>query len=45
MKRINFCFPEQLIEKLKSLANKTGLTMSEIIRRALDDYFDKHKDK
>lgn len=45
MKRINFCFPEQLIEKLKSLSNKTGLTMSEIIRRALDDYFDKQKDK
>ena len=45
MKRINFCFPEQLIEKLKKLSKDTGLTMSEIIRRALDDYFDKHKDK
>jgi len=45
MKRVNFCFPEQLIEKLKNLAAKTGLTMSEIIRRALDDYFDKYKDK
>ena len=44
MKRINFFLPEQQIAKLKGYVKSTGLTMSEILRRALDEYFDKHKE-
>ena len=39
MKRVNYYLSEQQIEMLKQLAKKTGITVSEIIRRAVDQYF------
>lgn len=43
MKRHNFFYPEQLIAELKALSAKTGLPMSELIRRAIAEYLDKMK--
>lgn len=34
--RKNYYFPEQQIKKLQEMSNKTGLSVSEIIRRAID---------
>lgn len=34
--RKNYYFPEQQIKKLQEMSNKTGLSISEIIRRAID---------
>ena len=44
MKRFNFYLTENQINKLKSLSKKTGLKISELVRRAIDDYLEK-KDK
>jgi predicted DNA-binding protein len=41
MKRVNYHLPEQVIEKLKAEAKRTGLTVAEIIRRAIDTYLEK----
>ena len=41
MKRINHHLTEKQIKKLKSLSKKSGLSASELIRRALDEYFDR----
>ena len=41
MKRINHHLTEKQIKKLKALSKKSGLSASELIRRALDEYFDK----
>lgn len=38
MKRTNYYFPEQLLEKLKDAKKQTGLPVSEIIRRAISEY-------
>jgi predicted DNA-binding protein len=43
MKRVNYHLPEQVIEKLKAEAKRTGLTVAEIIRRAIDAYLEKQK--
>lgn len=43
MKRANFFLPEQLIERLKALSEKTGLSVAELIRRAADEYLKKQK--
>jgi predicted DNA-binding protein len=43
MKRLNFFLPEQVIAALQSLSEKTGLTVSEHIRRAIDAYLKKNK--
>lgn len=43
MKRLNFFLPEQVIEALQALSEKTGLTVSEHIRRAIDAYLKKNK--
>lgn len=36
MKRVNFHLTEVQIKKLKTLSKKTGLSVAEIIRRAID---------
>jgi predicted DNA-binding protein len=38
MKRTNFYFPEALLERLKAAKEKTGVPVSEIIRRAVEAY-------
>jgi len=43
MKRINHHLTEKQIKKLKELSEKTGLSASELIRRALDEYLDRIK--
>lgn len=41
MKRYNFHFPEQLMEALRLESERTGVTVSEIIRRVLMEYVKK----
>ena len=36
MQRTNFYFPEEMIARLKTAKDKTGLAMSVFIRRAVD---------
>ena len=38
MKRYNFFLPEQLVGTIRTMAEKDGLTMAEVIRRALTAY-------
>jgi len=38
MKRVNHMLTEKQVETLHSLSDETGLSLSEIIRRALDAY-------
>ena len=44
MKRINHHLTEKQIKILKALSKKSGLSASELIRRALDEYFDRIKE-
>ncbi|MBC8233662.1 ribbon-helix-helix domain-containing protein [bacterium] len=37
MERRNFYLPKQQIEGLKKLSKQTGLSMSELLRRAIDN--------
>ena len=43
MKRVNYHLTEIQIKQLKELSLKTGLTVAEIIRRAIDEYRKKQK--
>jgi predicted DNA-binding protein len=43
MKRVNYHLTETQIEKLKALSKKTGLTVAELIRRAIDAFFGKRQ--
>ncbi len=45
MKRFNFYLAESQIKKLEVLSERTGLSSSEIIRRAIDEYWDRNKRK
>lgn len=38
MKRTNFFIPEQTLAALKAESLKTGINVSELVRRALDAY-------
>lgn len=40
MKRVNYVLTEFQIKRLRELSEKTGLSMSEILRRAIDKYFE-----
>jgi len=42
MTRTNLFLAETQIAALKALAKKTGLTYSELIRRAIDEYLQRH---
>ena len=41
MKRVNYHLTEEEITKLQAFSNKTGLSVAEIIRRAVDEYLDR----
>jgi len=43
MNRTNIYLPEQLKSALKSLSDKTGLSVAELVRRAIDEYLKKQK--
>lgn len=43
--RTNFYLTTLQTEKLKKLSAKTGLTASEILRRAIDEYWERQKSK
>ena len=43
MKRYNFFLPEQIVDALRKEAERTGVTMSELIRRILMDGLGKHE--
>ena len=38
MKRVNYHLTENQIEKLKTLSRVTGLSVAELIRRAVDQF-------
>ena len=38
MKRYNFHLPEQIMDELRDMSEATGLTVSELIRRALSNF-------
>ena len=40
-----FYLPKQLVSSLKAIAGETGLTVSEHVRRALDEYIERYKNK
>jgi len=42
MLRINFFLSEQQFASLKAMAKTTGLSYSELIRRAIDEYLKRH---
>lgn len=44
-KRMNFYIAEIQIKRLNVMAKKTGLAMSEIVRRAIDDYWEQFERK
>ena len=45
MKRIDITVSEVHIKKLKQLSKKGGMNASEVIRRAIDLYYDEGKKK
>jgi len=45
MKRIDITISEIHIKRLKTMAKKTGVSVSEVIRRAVDEYWEKFKEK
>jgi predicted DNA-binding protein len=45
MKRVNYHLTEEEITRLQALSNKTGLSVAEIIRRAVDEYLDRKERK
>lgn len=43
--RVGFYLTDLQIQKVKKVSKQTGLTVSEIIRRALDEWLEKHEGK
>ncbi len=43
MHRVNFHLADSQIEKLRKLSEKTGLSVAELIRRAIDAYAEESK--
>jgi predicted transcriptional regulator len=43
MKKMNFYLPDPVIARLQELAEKTGLSVAELVRRAIDEYLKKQK--
>jgi predicted DNA-binding protein len=43
MKKTNLYLTGPSIERLQALAKKTGLSVAELIRRAIDDFLKKQK--
>jgi predicted DNA-binding protein len=45
MKRSNFYLADIQIKRLKSIKKKTGLPLSDILRRAIDEYWERFEKK
>ena len=45
MQRVNFHLTENQIKSLRQLSDKTGLSVAELIRRALDDWLKRSEEK
>jgi hypothetical protein len=45
MKRIDITVSEVHIKKLKTMSHKIGVSASEIIRRSIDEYWDRFEKK
>jgi predicted DNA-binding protein len=45
MKRMNFYLADMQIKRLKALQKKTGLPLSDILRRAIDEYWERFEKK
>ena len=43
MKRTNIYLAKPSVDQLKALAESTGLSVAELIRRAIQDFLDKKK--
>ena len=43
IKKMNFYLPDPVIVRLQELANQTGLSVAELVRRAIDEYLKKQK--
>lgn len=43
-KRVNFHISESLLEELKELSEKTGISQSELFRRAVDAFLKKSRE-
>jgi hypothetical protein len=44
-KRVNFYLTEIQVKKMRGISEKLGLSVSEIIRRAIDEYLGRQKKK
>lgn len=45
MKRMNFYLADSQIKRLKAIQKKTGLPLSDILRRAIDEYWERFEKK
>jgi metal-responsive CopG/Arc/MetJ family transcriptional regulator len=45
MKRIDITVSEVHIKKLKTMSKKMGISVSEVIRRAIDEYWERFERK
>ena len=45
MKRVNYYLSEIQLKRLESISKKTGLSASEILRRAIDEYWERFERK
>ena len=45
MKRCNFYLADIQIKRLKAIQKKTGLPLSDILRRAIDEYWERFEKK
>jgi len=43
--RVGFYLTDLQIKELKRVSKKTGLSVSELIRRAIDEHLEKYKEK
>lgn len=41
MKRINITLSEVHLKRLKTMSKRTGVTVSDLIRRAVDEYWER----
>ena len=44
-KRMNFYLTDVQVKRLQAMSKKTGLTASEVIRRAIDEYWERFEQK
>ena len=45
MKRMNFYLADIQIRRLRTINKKTGLPLSDILRRAIDEYWERFENK